>query len=108
MNATRLVVALVSSVAVAAGNWAVAHALGAPSPAALAWLVGACLGRFDRFGRFACFRFFVFNGFFRLAYFGRCIGPERSALPITFFANSQQRALRIGDNHADDFVAFHQ
>jgi len=41
MNATRLVIALVSSLAVAAGNWAVAHALGAPSPAALAWLVGA-------------------------------------------------------------------
>jgi len=41
MNATRLVVALVSSLAVAGGNWAVAHALGAPSPAALAWLVGA-------------------------------------------------------------------
>jgi uncharacterized protein DUF2760 len=41
MNATRLVVALVSSLAVAAGNWAVAHAIGAPSPVALAWLVGA-------------------------------------------------------------------
>src|SRR6185369_187005 len=41
MNATRLVIALVSSLAVAAGNWAVAHAIGAPSPAALAWLVGA-------------------------------------------------------------------
>ena len=43
MNATRLVIALVLSCAVAAGNWAVAHALGAPSPAALAWLVGAPL-----------------------------------------------------------------
>jgi hypothetical protein len=41
MNATRLVIALASSVAVAAGNWAVVQALGAPSPAALAWLVGA-------------------------------------------------------------------
>jgi hypothetical protein len=41
MNATRLVIALVSSLAVAAGNWAVAHAIGAPSPATLAWLVGA-------------------------------------------------------------------
>ena len=41
MNAARLVIALVSSLAVAAGNWAVAHALGAPSPTALAWLVGA-------------------------------------------------------------------
>lgn len=41
MNATRLVIALVSSLGVAAGNWAVAQALGTPSPAALAWLVGA-------------------------------------------------------------------
>ena len=41
MNAARLVIALVSSLAVAAGNWAVAHAIGAPSPTALAWLVGA-------------------------------------------------------------------
>jgi len=44
MNAARLVIALVSSLAVAAGNWAVARAIGAPSPAALAWLVGAPIG----------------------------------------------------------------
>jgi hypothetical protein len=41
MNATRLVIALVSSLAVAAGNWAAAHAIGTPSAAALAWLLGA-------------------------------------------------------------------
>ena len=41
MNATRLVIAVVSSLAVAAGNWAVVQALGTPSPAALAWLLGA-------------------------------------------------------------------
>ena len=41
MNATRTVIALVSSLAVAAGNWAVAQAIGAPSAAALAWLGGA-------------------------------------------------------------------
>ena len=41
MNATRIVIGLVASLGVAAGNWAVAHAIGAPSPAALAWLVGA-------------------------------------------------------------------
>jgi hypothetical protein len=41
MNATRLVIAVVSSLAVAAGNWAVLQALGTPSPAALAWLLGA-------------------------------------------------------------------
>ena len=41
MNATRLVIALVSSLAVSAGNWAVVQAIGTPSPAALAWLLGA-------------------------------------------------------------------
>lgn len=41
MNATRIVIGLVASLGVAAGNWAVAQALGTPSPAALAWLVGA-------------------------------------------------------------------
>ena len=41
MNATRIVIGLMASLGVAAGNWAVAHAIGAPSPAALAWLVGA-------------------------------------------------------------------
>jgi len=41
MNATRLVIALVSSLAVSAGNWAVVQAVGTPSPAALAWLLGA-------------------------------------------------------------------
>jgi len=41
MNATRLVIALVLSLAVSAGNWAVAQAVGSPSPAALAWLVSA-------------------------------------------------------------------
>ena len=41
MNATRLVIALVSSLAVAAGNWTAAHAIGTPSAAALAWLLGA-------------------------------------------------------------------
>jgi hypothetical protein len=41
MNATRLVIALGSSLAVAAGNWLVVQGIGTPSPAALAWLVGA-------------------------------------------------------------------
>jgi len=41
MNASRIVIGLMASLGVAAGNWAVAHAIGAPSPAALAWLVGA-------------------------------------------------------------------
>jgi hypothetical protein len=41
MNATRLVIALVSSLAVAAGNWLVVQGIAMPSPAALAWLVGA-------------------------------------------------------------------
>jgi len=41
MNATRLVIALVSSLAVSAGNWALVQAIGTPSPAALAWLLGA-------------------------------------------------------------------
>ena len=41
MNATRLVIALVSALAVAAGNWAVVQAIDTPSPAALAWLLGA-------------------------------------------------------------------
>ena len=41
MNATRLVIALVSSIAVSAGNWAMVQAMGTPSPAALAWLLGA-------------------------------------------------------------------
>ena len=41
MNATRLVIALVSSLAVSAGNWALVQAIGTPSPAALAWLLCA-------------------------------------------------------------------
>jgi hypothetical protein len=43
MNATRLVIAVVLALAVCAGNWAVANAIGTPSPAALAWLLGAPL-----------------------------------------------------------------
>jgi len=41
MNATRLVIAVVLGLAVCAGNWAVANAFGPPSPAVLAWLLGA-------------------------------------------------------------------
>jgi hypothetical protein len=41
MNATRIVIAVVLAVAVCAGNWAVANAFGPPSPAVLAWLLGA-------------------------------------------------------------------
>jgi len=41
MNATRLAIALVPSLAVAACNWLVVQGIGTPSPAALAWLVGA-------------------------------------------------------------------
>ena len=41
MSATRLVIAVVSSLAVCAGNWVVANAIGTPSPAALAWLLGS-------------------------------------------------------------------
>jgi len=41
MNATRLVIAVVLALAVCAGNWTVANAFGTPSPAVLAWLLGA-------------------------------------------------------------------
>ena len=41
MNATRLVIAVVLALAVCAGNWAVANAIATPTPAALAWLLGA-------------------------------------------------------------------
>ena len=43
MNATRLAIGLVSSLVVAAGNWAAAQAIGTPTPGALAWLIGAPL-----------------------------------------------------------------
>jgi hypothetical protein len=43
MTVSRLVLALVLSLAVAAGNWAVAQAVGTPNPLALAWLLGTPL-----------------------------------------------------------------